>query len=176
MAAARLGLDPYSEAESYEQDIILAAEILEYQLLTDFLNSVSPNHIARSIAWISSLRSILERHQATVAPNAEVVQELRAAARRDVTHAASHPWDVGYEQARFVRERISPDRNYGWQLIASFQPLPGRRQISACKLWAESPVAPSRLLSSANLGPRALSGSPWPGLCGTTFGMIHPCF
>lgn len=110
LAAARLGLDPYSEAEPYEQDIILAAENLGGHLLTDFLNAVSPDHIAKSLSWISSLQSGFEDHQAVAAPDAGIVQELRAAARRSITRASGRPWDVGYEQARFVRDQIAPDR------------------------------------------------------------------
>lgn len=110
LAAARLGLDPYSDAEPYEQDIILAAENLGGQLLADFLNAVSPDHIAKSLTWISSLQSTFEDHHAVVAPDAEIIQELRAATRGRITRASGRPWDVGYEQARFVREQIAPDR------------------------------------------------------------------
>jgi Zn-dependent peptidase ImmA (M78 family) len=109
-AAARLGLDPYSDAEPYEQDIIRAAEALDGQLLTDFLNAVSPDHIGRGLTWISSLRSAIEGQLAAVgAPEADVIQKLSATARRREMHAAARPWDVGYEQARFIREQIAPD-------------------------------------------------------------------
>ncbi len=108
-AAARLGLDPYSDAEPYEQDIIRAAETLGGQLLTDFLDAVSPDHIGRGLTWISSLRSTIEGQQAEGAPDAEVIQELRATARRRTMRASARPWDVGYEQARFIREQVAPD-------------------------------------------------------------------
>jgi len=117
-AAARLGLDPYSDAEPYEQDIIQAAQTLGGQVLTDFLNAVSPDHIGRALAWISSLRPAIEGRQAKSGStdlaevpslDAEVIQELRAAARRPTASASTFPWVVGYEQARVIRGEIAPD-------------------------------------------------------------------
>lgn len=117
-AAARLGLDPYSDAEPYESDILEAAQTLSGQLLTDFLNAVSPARISRALTWISSLRSTLEDHKAvqtaryeaaTPAPDWEVIGELRAAARRHVADGSAFPWDVGYEQAQVIRDELAPD-------------------------------------------------------------------
>lgn len=117
-AAARLGLDPYSDAESYEQDIIQAAQTLSGQVLEDFLNAVNPDHIGKSLAWISALRSDIESrriaqksHDLSGLATAEVgvIQELRKTARRRIPSAASRPWDIGYEQARFIRQQIEPD-------------------------------------------------------------------
>ena len=117
-AAARLGLDPYSDAEPYEQDIIQAAQTLSGQLLTDFLDAVNPDHIGRALAWISSLRSIIEgkeplqesRDQAEIdASDVAEIQDLRAAARRRTLPASALPWEVGYQQARFIRGQIAPD-------------------------------------------------------------------
>jgi IrrE N-terminal-like domain len=115
-AAARLGLDPYSSAEPYERDILQVAEALSGELLTDFLNAVSPEHIERALRWVSSGRSTIERRPAAReatfsegdAPEAAVVQELRAA-RRGPLSTDGAPWDVGYQQARIVRSRIAPD-------------------------------------------------------------------
>jgi hypothetical protein len=117
-AAARLGLDPYSDAEPYEQDIVQAAQTLSGQVLTDFLNAVSPDHIGRALTWIASLRAAIEG-QRTISdsgdlakmpsPEAEGIQELRAAARHHTASVSTLPWGVGYEQARVIRGQIAPD-------------------------------------------------------------------
>jgi len=116
-AAARLGLDPYSSAEPYEQDIMQVAETLSDELLTDFLNAVSPQHIGRALSWVSSGRSTVEKRLTEEdalspaqgdAPEAGVVQELRAAHRGHAS-GVSAPWDVGYQQARIIRSEIAPD-------------------------------------------------------------------
>jgi hypothetical protein len=115
-AAARLGLDPYSGAEPYEQDIIDSAETLSGELLTDFLNAVDPGHIKEALRWVSSGRSTIERRSAAAdagvrgeeAPEAIVVQELRAA-RHSSLSVEGAPWDVGYQQARIVRSQIAAD-------------------------------------------------------------------
>jgi hypothetical protein len=62
-AAARLSLDPYSDAAPYEPGILQAVETLSGQVLTDFLNAVSPEHIERALAWISSVRPAIDGRQ-----------------------------------------------------------------------------------------------------------------
>jgi Zn-dependent peptidase ImmA (M78 family) len=123
-AAARLGLDPYSDAEPYEQDILQVAQALSGQLLVDFLNAVSPDRIGRALAWISSLRPTLEgrqglrrTHETVITAPDEVItaldegviRELRAAVRRGLTDRSPPPWDIGYEQARMIRGNLAPD-------------------------------------------------------------------
>ena len=116
-AAARLGLDPYSDAEPYEEDIMHVAEALRGELLTDFLNAVNPQHISRALTWVSAGRSVMERRPAAPetlarpegsAPEAGVVRELRAK-RHGLVSAEGAPWEVGYQQARIIRKQIAPD-------------------------------------------------------------------
>ncbi len=115
-AAARLGLDPYSDAAPYEPGILQAAETLSGQVLTDFLNAVSPEHIEEALAWISSVRPAIDGRQplsrdleGTLSPDADTIQELRAVARRHSASVSTFPWVVGYEQARAVRGQIAAD-------------------------------------------------------------------
>ena len=115
-AAARLGLDPYSDAAPYEPGILQAAETLSGQVLTDFLNAVSPEHIEGALAWISSVRPAIDGRQplsrgleGTLSPDADTIQELRAVARRHSASVSTFPWVVGYEQARAVRGQITAD-------------------------------------------------------------------
>jgi hypothetical protein len=117
-AAARLGLDPYSDAEPYEQDIIQAAQALTGQILTDFLNAVSPNHIVRALAWITSLQHAIEDRLAVpgshdqigaYSPDRGIIQELRVVASRHAASTSTFPWVVGYEQARLIRRHLALD-------------------------------------------------------------------
>lgn len=116
-AAARLGLDPYSDAESYEQDIVHAAQTLSGPILEDFLNAVNPVHIGKALAWVSSLRHEIEGRQTPrgskdlpiSAVDLGVIQELRKVARQRLSSAPIRPWDIGYDQARIVRQQIEPD-------------------------------------------------------------------
>ncbi len=116
-AAARLGLDPYSDAEPYEQDIIRAAETLSGYLLTDFLDAVSPTYMGKALRWITSMQATVEgREKVRVSrgkgrfPESDVgvVQELRARVPES-TFESPRPWDIGYQQARIVRSQVAPD-------------------------------------------------------------------
>ncbi|WP_300609666.1 ImmA/IrrE family metallo-endopeptidase [Trebonia sp.] len=113
LAAARLGLDPYSDAESFEQDIIQAAQTLSGQVLEDFLNAVSPDHIGKALSWVSSVRSAIERDQilqrSSITADFGVIRELRNLAHRRNASVMDHPWVVGYEQARLIRQQLEPD-------------------------------------------------------------------
>ena len=117
-AAARLGLDPYSDAEPYEQDIIDAAESLSGNLLSDFLDAVSPAYIGKALKWITSMQATVEGRETGRGPRAferyagadvEVIQDLRARVPLSAFRSHRRPWDVGYEQARMVRSQIAPD-------------------------------------------------------------------
>ena len=117
LASARLGLDPYADAEPYEQDILSAAELLSGRLLTDFLDAVSPDHIQQALNWLS--RFAVESGTATATQgaspaedaDADALGELRGVAARSEWFgaAAGLPWRIGYQQARLVRARAAPD-------------------------------------------------------------------
>ncbi len=111
-AAARLGLDPYSGAESFEQQIVRASEILIEDLLTDFLDAADPTEIDSALAWINiATRTIDQGRVARRAapPEAGVVQELRADAPSADSFENLPPWDIGFLQARSVRAQLSAD-------------------------------------------------------------------
>jgi hypothetical protein len=112
LAAARLGLDPYSEAAKYEQDILKTAHELEDRdLLRDFLDVVDPDKIAPNLAWVSVAMS--EINKLPSRPGRDVA-ELRAVARSSTVDDYRQPWEVGWEQARRIRQAagLRPDQTF----------------------------------------------------------------
>ncbi len=110
-AAARLGLDPYGDAEVYEDQIIEAAGTLSDNLLEDFFDAVDPDRMKTALDWLSRARRTIERS----ARRLETAQpEIPLAAKAEMTlEGASDnvaPWDVGYHQARSIRDQIAPDK------------------------------------------------------------------
>jgi hypothetical protein len=112
LAAARLGLDPYCDSDDYEQEIIQASESLNGDLLTDFLNAVEPSRIKTALSWVLSAWHTVERATRTVqslAPSTDAIYQMRTAAASAGSLAQLPPWDVGYWQARSIRDQVMPD-------------------------------------------------------------------
>jgi hypothetical protein len=119
LASARLGLDPYSEADAYEGAILRAAETFSGSLLDDFLDGADAASIFSDIAWISAA-------QDTIAKNKEVRQRkaLRAlrsnlqsnSAESDVDYMTSLPWRSGWRQARMTRMALGLDNSQPFNL------------------------------------------------------------
>ncbi|TDC64897.1 ImmA/IrrE family metallo-endopeptidase [Actinomadura sp. GC306] len=101
-AAARLGLDPYSEAEPYQNSILDAAGLFSGDLLNDFLDAVAPQSMAAAIAWIQSAGELIRGSRGRDTR----VRELRRELRRDLSPRATLPWEVGWTHARRVRSAL----------------------------------------------------------------------
>ncbi|MFD5084226.1 hypothetical protein ACFWOG_16500 [Kitasatospora sp. NPDC058406] len=103
-AAARLGLDPYTEAGPYAAEIVRVVRELPDLLSFDFLNGVAPGRIADQLRWVGRAREVAgQGGQADPA-----VTELRelCADVRTAFHAPGrldNAWHLGYELARRVR-------------------------------------------------------------------------
>jgi hypothetical protein len=109
LAAARLGLDPYSDAERYGNAIINAARTLSDDLLTDFLDAVNPERIEPALAWVSSARSRILQPSPALIEDGEAFQRLREEARGVGPLAHTLPWQLGWGYARIVRESQEAD-------------------------------------------------------------------
>lgn len=103
LAAARLGLDPYAEAEPFEADILRAAEQLRGPLFEDFLNAVNPRHIGAALDWIAQSRMIVETDPR---PSNTTVEEVRRNVRQATSQPAARPWELGWRQADQVRTAL----------------------------------------------------------------------
>jgi hypothetical protein len=99
LAAARLGLDPYSEALDLEDSIERAAVTLGAALIDDFFDAVSPQRMLSGIDWIiDSTRKIDEQRG-----EPSDAGDLRPAVEASPIGTGPRPWDLGYAQAARVR-------------------------------------------------------------------------
>ncbi|GAA4855751.1 hypothetical protein [Saccharopolyspora rosea] len=106
LAAARLGLDPYSEAGPHREAIAEVLKQLPEPLATDFLNGVGAEHVTDRLGWLAEARGLVG--PARDDASAEVA-ELRAACadlreRFFAPGATDNPWEIGYQVADRVRE------------------------------------------------------------------------
>jgi hypothetical protein len=104
LAAARLGLDPYSEALKYSDDILRTSEQLsDPDLLGDFLDVVDPDKIANTLSWVSSTKDEIDA--LTSRPSGGVA-ELKSLAHSLPEWNGLRPWELGWEQAKLVRNTM----------------------------------------------------------------------
>lgn len=107
LAAARLGLDPYSQALEIQDFILQASEQLDGDVLLDFFSAVDPQRIDDGLRWVAAtLRDIRD----LPAGNGGVT-ELRSAVSRarevgSLDEGSHRPWQAGYRQARQVRQLL----------------------------------------------------------------------
>ena len=114
LAAARLGLDPYSDALKYSDDIVRSAEQLtDPSLLRDFLDVVDPDKIAATLRWVSAAKDEIEA--LTSRPSGEVA-ELRSAARPLPGWNGMRPWELGWAQARLIRGALHLDQDHAFEV------------------------------------------------------------
>jgi IrrE N-terminal-like domain len=102
LAAARLGLDPYSEAELFEEALVRAGQELSGALLEDFLNAVDPHKIDAGLNWLSAARKSVSESVG----GQELLVQLREVVRGNGSSQGRLPWQVGWEQARHLREEL----------------------------------------------------------------------
>jgi hypothetical protein len=103
LAAARLGLDPFSEASEFEAEILRAAQELRGHILGDFLDAVSPQRIGAGLDWISGADRLIRR---SADETSATVSRLRKKRRGRRQAAEIRPWEVGWRQATEVRASL----------------------------------------------------------------------
>lgn len=103
-AAARLGLDPYSEAAKHEAEILRAAEELTPDLLADFLDSVNSEKIAENLDWISAARDEITQMTASSGVGFAKLRANVAPSLKRIN--AGSPWERGYASARALRRAV----------------------------------------------------------------------
>jgi Zn-dependent peptidase ImmA (M78 family) len=114
LAAARLGLDPYSDALKYSDDILRTSEQLsDSDLLGDFLDVVDPDKIAATLSWVSATKDEIDA--LTSRPSGEVA-ELRSSARPSPEWNGLRPWELGWAQARLVRNSMNLDQDRAFDI------------------------------------------------------------
>lgn len=131
VAAARLGLDPYSDAVQYESQIVTAAAELPSSILNDFYDVVTPSSIVHALGWVTeSLREVMtsegELDQSVV--------RARDTLRRAPMPRYDAPWAIGWRQASTVRGLLGVDPSAGFDIefyVKSVQRPISERRIHA---------------------------------------------
>lgn len=135
MAAARLGLDPYADAAEHEAEILRAAEVLEEDLLKDFLEAVEPSRITENLDWVTkTLQDIKQLSTGTGRIHKVRVDVRRVAGEIEVASRCIRPWEIGWEQARIVRRVLSVSEESKFRLddlLASVERSSPTQQLQA---------------------------------------------
>jgi len=107
-AAARLGLDPFSEGVDVATSIEAVFQALEPRLRDEFLDAAWPEQILPTLDWVRG--AFRDAGRAEVASGGEGFSlSLVGSAVRDMgaPHLGAPPWWVGYEAARILRDRLA---------------------------------------------------------------------
>lgn len=105
-AAARLGLDPYAEADPYKDGIFEAYSALDSpELFGDFLDSVDPPQMRTALDWFSRTHTEITILNATTGRPVPDVRDERPA----LDDVRGLPWEVGWRRARVVRQALGCD-------------------------------------------------------------------
>ncbi|MGH3698785.1 MAG: ImmA/IrrE family metallo-endopeptidase [Pseudonocardiaceae bacterium] len=103
IAAAKLGLDPFAEADQYEASIIEAAHRLPHDVLGDFFHAVDPRHIKQAVDWITDATSEAD---ALAGDPSEEIRSVRTALASSSTLDNDAPWRRGWRQAQVTRQAL----------------------------------------------------------------------
>lgn len=103
IAAAKLGLDPFAEADQYEASIIEAAQRLPHEVLSDFFHAVDPRQIMQAVDWITDATS-----EASVLAGdpSEEIRSVRTALASSSALDNDTPWRLGWRQAQVARQAL----------------------------------------------------------------------
>lgn len=102
LAAARLGLDPYSDGDLPEDGLLKAGHELSGDLLNDFLDAVNPKRLEAGLSWVTNARSEVTES----AGGRDALLPIRSAVRVLDAPRNRPPWQIGYLQARRVRDEL----------------------------------------------------------------------
>lgn len=103
IAAARIGLDPYSLPTDLALILERAALDLEPDLLADFLDAVDPSKMQVELDWVNKTSREIGH---LVAQPSTALATLRSQALEHRETASGAPWSRGWAQARRVREVV----------------------------------------------------------------------
>lgn len=155
-AAARLGLDPYSEAQEFEEDILRAFEVLPGSLFGDFVDAVSPGRIEESLSWLSNAeaQAALAVTDCKAADHARL-QEIRVALAEAASAHGAPPWELGWQQAKAARKtaNLAPDRKFNPYDYLGVKSLPSP-EVRVQVLGESTPQGAGVVLGDAGAGPR----------------------
>lgn len=107
-ACGRLGLDPFAEGASFSDAIGSVFERLDESNRDDFLDAVAPDDLARGLAWVDDVQAAAQLSDLTQGSSAwGDLDALRKELRRDADLPQERAFEVGYRQARLLRQALS---------------------------------------------------------------------
>lgn len=128
LAAARLGLDPYSLDPSVGDSLLTAAALLDDRLLREFLEGVTPTALREGIQWLARSTAAIERN--TFEPS-ERLLALRADAQQSVRSEFTLPWVRGWAEAKSLRKHAHLDATSRFETDDTFDVLQRRSNDSS---------------------------------------------
>ncbi|MEY9838401.1 ImmA/IrrE family metallo-endopeptidase [Streptacidiphilus sp. EB103A] len=99
--AARLGLDPYSTAHEFEEEILSAAELVPDSLFGDFVDAVAPAKLRAAQKWIAKASA---KAEAMRTPSNSALEAIHSALDGSKIEYSSRPWETGWSQAKIARQ------------------------------------------------------------------------
>jgi len=103
LAAARLGLDPYSTTQELAEQLVRVSERLDEQLLGEFLDAADPLALDQGLRWIDTSSEVIRESTATTDDR---VFAVRVAVDGVTVNGAPRPWTAGYHQAARARQAL----------------------------------------------------------------------
>jgi hypothetical protein len=155
--AAQLGLDPYSEADAYREEILAVAGDLPEHYTPDFFDGVGKNHLIDRLSWIRRAQQEIGAAHDTASNQ---LAELRAicadlSAMFYAPGAKEDPWDIGAETALRVR---------AWANLSDtepFDPAPFMRYLVHDTPYLDRGLVAIGSRTGAH-GPTLVSARPYP--------------
>lgn len=105
-AAARLGLDPFSEGVDIATSIEVVFQALEPRLRDEFLDAAWPEQILPTLDWVRGAFRDAERAVANGSEGFSLSMVSSAIRDMRAPDLGAPPWWVGYEAARLLRDRL----------------------------------------------------------------------
>jgi hypothetical protein len=101
IAAARLGLDPYSDGHESAETILAASQDLPAEIMGDFLDGVDIDGIRDATDWVRRGIAVAQANRSALP---EILRHRDRPA--DAGPRGAPPWVTGWQQAKEVRSRL----------------------------------------------------------------------
>lgn len=102
VAAARLGLDPYTTGDEVTAALLDVSEQLDVTLIEPFLDAVDAAEVSRGLRWIATSTEQIATARGASDDRLVAIQ----GALRGTPSMTARPWIVGYEQALTARHTL----------------------------------------------------------------------
>jgi len=99
-ACAQLGQDPFAVPDTVAQEIVNVSDLVPGDMLPDFYDSASTSQLASDVRLLRDELRTMERRRGQ-APSL-----LKLCGKLPLTPAGKHPWQEGYDLARWLRSHL----------------------------------------------------------------------